>query len=99
MALIQLKNTSNVSLDNFTWTDNLPYDYVRITKLFTGTYNEDFSYIVKYKTNKSEDYIEFEKYNTQKIIILIFTSVSLEDDRFITDFKVEFGTVKAGFEA
>lgn len=33
------KNTSNVALDNFTWTDNLPYQYVRITKLFTGTYN------------------------------------------------------------
>ncbi len=65
-----LKNTSNVALDNFTWTDNLPYDYVRITKLFTGTYNEDLDYIVKYKTNKSEDYIEYGKYNTQKIIIL-----------------------------
>ena len=94
-----LKNTSNVSLDNFTWTDNLPYDYVRITKLFTGTYNEDLDYIVKYKTNKSEDYIEFGKYNTQKNNYIDFTSVSLEDDEFITDFKVEFGTVKAGFEA
>ena len=94
-----LKNTSNVSLDNVTWTDNLPYDYVRITKLFTGTYNEDLDYIVKYKTNKSEDYIEFGKYNTQKNNYIDFTSVSLEDDEFITDFKVEFGTVKAGFEA
>ena len=84
---------------NFTWTDNLPYDYVRITKLFTGTYNEDLDYIVKYKTNKSEDYIEFGKYNTQKNNYIDFTSVRLEDDEFITDFKVEFGKVKAGFEA
>ena len=94
-----LKNTSNVALYNFTWTDNLPYDYVRITKLFTGTYNEDLDYIVKYKTNKSEDYIEFGKYNTQKNNYIDFTSVRLEDDEFITDFKVEFGKVKAGFEA
>ena len=42
MDLISLKNTSNVALDNFTWTDNLPYEYVRITKLFTGTYNLRF---------------------------------------------------------
>ena len=94
-----LKNTSNVSLDNFTWTDNLPYEYVRITKLFTGTYNEDLDYIVKYKTNKSEEYIEYEKYNTQKNNYIDFTKVELAEDEFITDFKVKFGTVKAGFEA
>ena len=94
-----LKNTSNVPLDNFTWTDNLPYEYVRITKLFTGTYNEDLDYVVKYKTNKSEDYIEYGTYNTQKNNYIDFTSVELEDDEYITDFKVEFGTVMPGFEA
>ena len=94
-----LKNTSNVALDNFTWTDNLPYDYVRITKLFTGTYNEDLDYIVKYKTNKSEDYIEYGKFNTQKNNYIDFTKVELAEDEFITDFKVEFGTVMPGFEA
>ena len=71
-----LKNTSNVALDNFTWTDNLPYDYVRITKLFTGTYNEDLDYIVKYKTNKSEDYIEYGKFNTQKNNYIDFTKLA-----------------------
>ena len=94
-----LKNTSNVALDNFTWTDNLPYEYVKITKLFTGTYNEDLDYVVKYKTNKSEDYIEFGKYNTQKNNYIDFTTVELAKDEFITDFKVEFGTVMSGFEA
>lgn len=94
-----LKNTSNVALDNFTWTDNLPYNYVRITKLFTGTYNEDLDYIVKYKTNKSDEYIEFGKYNTQKNNCIDFTKVELAEDEYITDFKVEFGTVMPGFEA
>ena len=94
-----LKNTSNVSLDNFTWIDNLPYEYIRITKLFTGTYNEDLDYIVKYKTNKSEDYIEFGKYNTQKNNYIDFTKVELLEDEYITDYKVEFGTVMPGFEA
>lgn len=94
-----LKNTSNVSLDNFTWSDNLPYNYVRITKLFTGTYNEDLDYIVKYKTNKSEDYKEYGTYNTQKNNYIDFTKVELAEDEFIKDFKVEFGTVMPGFEA
>ena len=94
-----LKNTSNVALDNFTWTDNLPYQYVRITKLFTGTYNEDLDYVVKYKTNKSEDYIEYGKYNTQKNNYIDFTKLELDEDEYITDYKVEFGTVMPGFEA
>ena len=94
-----LKNTSNVPLDNFTWTDNLPYEYVRITKLFTGTYNEDLDYVVKYKTNKSEDYIEYGTYNTQKNNYIDFTTVELAEDEYITDFKVEFETVMPGFEA
>ena len=94
-----LKNTSNVPLDNFTWTDNLPYEYVRITKLFTGTYNEDLDYVVKYKTNKSEDYIEYGTYNTQKNNYIDFTTVELAENEYITDFKVEFETVMPGFEA
>ena len=94
-----LKNTSNVALDNFTWTDNLPTDYIRITKLFTGTYNEDLDYIVKYKTNKSEDYIEYGKYNTQVNNYIDFTKVVLAEDEYITDYKIEFGTVMSGFEA
>lgn len=64
-------------MDNFTWPDNLPYNYVRITKLFTGTYNEDLDYIVKYKTNKSEDYKEYGTYNTQKNNYIDFTEVTM----------------------
>lgn len=94
-----LKSTSNVALDNFTWIDNLPYEYVRITKLFIGTYNEDLEYSVKYKTNKSEDYIEYGKYNTLKNNYIDFTKIELDEDEFITDYKIEFGTVMPGFEA
>ena len=94
-----LRNISNVAVNNFTWIDNLPYEYVRITKLFTGTYNEDLEYSVKYKTNKSEDYIEYGKYNTLKNNYIDFTKIELDEDEFITDYKTEFGTVMPGFEA
>lgn len=54
---------------------------------------------MKYKTNKSEDYIEYGKYNTQKNNYIDFTKVELDEDEFITDYKIEFGTVMPGFEA
>ncbi|MBR1985101.1 MAG: hypothetical protein IKA31_05095, partial [Clostridia bacterium] len=48
-----IKNTGNVPLSDFTWYDYLPTDYVRITKLITGTYNQDLNYSIYYKTNKN----------------------------------------------
>ncbi len=94
-----LKNSSNVYLENFTWTDNLPYQYIRITKLYTGTYNEDLNYIVKYKTNKMQDYTEFGTYNTKTNNEIDFAALNLKNNEYITDFKIEFGTVMPGFEA
>ncbi|MDO5556268.1 MAG: prealbumin-like fold domain-containing protein, partial [Clostridia bacterium] len=94
-----LKNTSNTYLDNFTWEDNLPYQYIKIVKLFTGTYNQDLDYIVKYKTNKSDNYIVYGKYNTKKNNYIDFTKIVLSEDEYITDYKIEFGTVMPNFEA
>jgi len=94
-----LKNTSNVAINDFTWTDFLPYQYVRMMKLYTGTYNENLDYIVKYKTNKSKKYMEYGKYNTQKNNCIDFTKVNLKKGEYITEYKVEFGTVMPGFEA
>lgn len=93
-----LQNNSNVSLDNFTWIDNIPYEYIKPTKLFTGIYNEDIDYKVLYKTNK-QDYKEFGTYNTLKNNCIDFTNIELSEDEYITNFKLEFGTVKAGFKA
>ena len=44
-----VRNDSNVSVDNFTWSDELPTDYIRITKLYTGTWNEKLNYKILYK--------------------------------------------------
>lgn len=94
-----LENKSNVALDDFTWFDHLPYDYVKITKLFTGTYNEDLNYKVFYKTNKN-DWTQFgDTYNTLVNNCIDFTTLNLDNKtEYITDFKVVFGTVKAGFK-
>ena len=102
----QLKNTSNVSLDDFVWKDVLPTDYIRATKLYTGTYNEDLDYEIYYKTNKSgEKYIQYKnektedgKYNTKKNNYIDFAKLNT-DEEYVTEWELRFGTVKAGFEA
>ena len=94
-----IKNKSNVPLDNFTWSDHLPTDAVRINRLYTGTWNEELEYDVYYKTNKSEEYVLFkENLNTQKIYELNFKELTLQEDEYVTDYEFRFGTVKIGFQ-
>lgn len=95
----KLKNTGNTALNNFTWTDELPTDYVRITKLITGTYNQDLRYSIYYKTNKNDYKLLKENLSTQVNNYIDFAEVELAEDEYITDFKAEFGTVEVGFES
>lgn len=92
-----IKNTGNVALNNFIWTDELPTDYVRITKLVTGTYNQDLEYSIYYKTNKNDYKLLKEKLSTNVNNYIDFTNIELEEDEYITDFKVDFGTIDVGF--
>ena len=95
----KIKNTGNVALDNFTWTDYLPSDYVRITKLATGTYNQELKYAVYYKTNKNDYKLLKDDLNTKENNYIDFTELELDEDEYVTEFKAEFGTVDVGFES
>ncbi|MGN1298328.1 MAG: SpaA isopeptide-forming pilin-related protein [Clostridia bacterium] len=94
-----IKNTGNVPLDKFTWIDSLPTDYVRITKLITGTYNQDLNYSIYYKTNKNDYRLLKDNLNTQVNNYIDFSNLELEADEYVTDFKADFGTVDVGFES
>lgn len=95
----KIKNTGNVPLDKFTWYDYLPTDYVRITKLITGTYNQDLGYSIYYKTNKNDYKLLKDNLNTQVNNYIDFSNIELEADEYITEFKANFGTVDVGFES
>ena len=95
----KLKNTGNTSLNNFTWKDELPTDYVRITKLITGTYNQDLKYSIYYKTNKNDYKLLKDNLSTQVNNYIDFAEVELDEDEYVTEFKAEFGTVEVGFES
>ena len=94
-----IKNTGNTPLDKFTWTDILPSEYVTATRLITGTYNQDLNYAVYYKTNKNDYRLLKDNLNTQVNNYISFTDSQLEDDEYVTEFKVDFGTVGVGFES
>ena len=94
-----IKNTGNVPLSDFTWYDYLPTDYVRITKLITGTYNQDLNYSIYYKTNKNDYKLLKDNLNTQVNNYIDFLNLELEADEYVTEFKADFGVVDVGFES
>lgn len=94
-----IKNTGNTKLDNFTWYDYLPTDYLRLTKLITGTYNQDLDYDIYYKTNKNNYRLLKDNLNTQVNNYIDFSNIELEEGEYVTEFKADFGTVDIGFES
>lgn len=91
-------NNSNVYLENFKWYDYIPTDYIRLQKMTTGTWNQDLTYSVYYKTNKSEDYILFkDNLNTQENYDLDFTTIEFSEDEYIIETMFNFGKVEKGF--
>ena len=64
----------------------------------TGIWNQNLTYKVFYKTNKSEDYILFkDNLSTQENYDLDFTTIQLEENEYITETCFEFGKVEKGF--
>lgn len=92
-------NNSNIYLDNFKWFDYIPTDYVSLEKMTTGTWNQELSYDVYYKTNKSDDYILFkENLSSNENYDLDFSTLELEEDEYISETCFDFGKVDVGFK-
>lgn len=51
--LYHIQNKSLVPLENFYLHESLPADAAYITRLFTGTFNQNLNYTIYYKTNKT----------------------------------------------
>lgn len=92
-----IQNNSNVALDNFTWTDTLPTDALRVNKIYTGTWNENLEYSVWYKTNLNDYKMLVDGLSTNVNNEVDFTNLQLEENEYITNFEFRFGTVKPGF--
>ena len=95
----EIRNDSNVPLDDFYWHDKLPSE-VRLGKIITGTWSERLTYSVEYKTNKKSGW------KTLKTGLSSKTSHTLDCGRealdlaageYVTEIRFNFGTVQAGF--
>ena len=92
-------NASNTYLENFKWFDYIPTDYIRLQNMTTGTWNQDLTYSVYYKTNKSDEYILFkETLSTNENYTLDFTEIQFTDDEYIVETCFDFGKVDIGFK-
>lgn len=95
----KIGNTSSVALNSFYWRDTLP-DQVKLGKIVTGTYNQQLSYKIVYKTNLSEGYRTLvDSLSTTRNYVLDAspTALGLASNERVTEVMFVFGTVKAGF--
>lgn len=94
-----IANQSNCELDDFYWRDKLPTDAVRIQSLNTGTWNERGTYELWVKTNlKGWKKIKTSlRTNVEYTIDLTPKTLSLASNEYVTEYKLEFGTVEEGF--
>ena len=93
-----IKNISNTKLNNFTWTEYIPYEECKITKMVTGIYSENIDYDIYYKTNKSE-YKLLKTINSLTSEYINFDELDLDNKEEITEIKVEYKTVSKDFNA
>ena len=92
-------NTSTVPLSSFYWRDTLP-GQVRLSKVVTGTYNQQLSYKIVYKTNLKDSYQTLaDSLSTTKNYVLEASpaALGLASNERVTEIMFVFGTVKGGF--
>lgn len=92
-------NNSTVALDSFYWRDTLPVAGATLDKIVTGTYNQEISYKVVFKTNLNDYKTLADNLSTSRNYVLEASPVALglAADEYVTEFMFVFGNVIAGF--
>jgi len=97
--LSNISNSSNISLNEFYLHDQLPTDAVRLETLATGTWSERLTYRVTYRTNLKKEYRVWRgNLLTTVNHELDVSDLKLAANEFVTDIRMEFGTVQPGFQ-
>lgn len=94
-----IRNDSNVALEEFYWRDMLP-DEARLGKIVTGTWSERLTYSVEYKTNRKNSWRMLEDGLSSKVSYTLDCgreNLKLAADEYVTEFRFNFGTVQPGF--
>ena len=95
--IYNIQNQSMVPLENFYLHESLPADPAYITRLFTGTFNQNLNYTIYYKTNKTGTFRVLKDNLFTDRVYEIDCTKGLMAGEYITDIKFDFGTVDVGF--
>ena len=94
-----IANTSNIYLDTFKWKDYLPTDYIRLNQIITGTWNQDITYSITYKTNlNNKERILVNNLDSKENYKIDCTNIGLQNGEYITEYCFNFGSVDIGFK-
>lgn len=94
---LAVANNSNVALENFYLHDRFPTDCATAKTITTGTYNTRLNYRIAYKTNFNDYRVLASNLLSTNNYAFDLTAVSLMQGEVITDVRLEFGKVPAGF--
>ena len=95
-----IKNTSTCAMDNFFVNIKVPTDAIRATTFYTGAFsNTATTYSIQYKTNMNNYRTLASGLNSQSQYSYDVSSIGLglSNGEYVTDIRMVFGTVGAGF--
>ena len=94
---LTVANNSNVPLENFYLHDRFPTDCATAKTITTGTYNTHLNYQITYKTNYNDYRVLATNLLSTNNYAFDLSAISLMQDEVVTDVRLEFGKVPAGF--
>lgn len=94
-TISRIENGTFENMSDFVLTDTLP-EQVRITELWTGTYNQDLKYDLLYQTNRKQSWTTW-KANLDTKSNHHITVPKLEEGEYITKIRFSYGKVKGAF--
>ena len=95
-----IQNNSTCAMDNFFVNLKLPTDAIRATTFYTGTYtNTQTTYSIQYKTNMNDYRTLASGLNSQSQYAYDLSTIGLglSNGEYVTDIRLVFPTVVAGF--
>ena len=94
---LTVSNTSNVALDNFFWHDRFPTDCATAKSITTGTYNTRLNYRITYRTNYNDYRVLASNLLSTNNYAFDLAAIPLMQGEVVTDVRLAFGKVPAGF--
>ena len=94
---LTVANNSNVPLENFYLHDRFPTDCATAKTITTGTYNTRLNYQITYKTNYNDYRVLATNLLSTNNYAFDLSAVQLMQGEVVTDVRLEFGKVPAGF--